>query len=311
MKKHFIAFMMPFLTLATGFAQEAAQDVPVKQDTKEISYWTDPASGDKRLLNKSKFRDNWFVGLQGRRLLFLGTHTSSSGFFDQFRPAGALSIGKWIAPAGGIRLQGFYGSNAGRASNDKPYYWDAMGVGLDGLFNFTNLFCGYEEDRTFNLIGILGAGYEHTANFSKRTWNDGIYNTESQDLLSIRLGLMAKFRLGKAWDFNLEITNSLLDDSFDGWEGEGSNDRWMAMSTYWQVSATVSKIITAHGNSPTPAATCRNMTKQTPKSTACVKPTKRQLLLSQRLRQKWWKAIISVRLSRLTMLPPQSTNYRK
>lgn len=58
MKKHFIAFMMPFLTLATGFAQEAAQDVPVKQDTKEISYWTDPASGDKRLLNKSKFRDN-------------------------------------------------------------------------------------------------------------------------------------------------------------------------------------------------------------------------------------------------------------
>ena len=29
MKKHFIAFMMPFLTLATGFAQEAAQDVPV------------------------------------------------------------------------------------------------------------------------------------------------------------------------------------------------------------------------------------------------------------------------------------------
>ena len=34
MKKHFIAFMMPFLTLATGFAQEAAQDVPVKQDTR-------------------------------------------------------------------------------------------------------------------------------------------------------------------------------------------------------------------------------------------------------------------------------------
>ena len=45
MKKHFIAFMMPFLTLATGFAQEAAQDVPVKQDTKEISYWTTLQAG--------------------------------------------------------------------------------------------------------------------------------------------------------------------------------------------------------------------------------------------------------------------------
>ena len=72
MKKHFIAFMMPFLTLATGFAQEAAQDVPVKQDTKEISYWTDPASGGKRLLNKSKFRDNWFVGLQAGALYSWG-----------------------------------------------------------------------------------------------------------------------------------------------------------------------------------------------------------------------------------------------
>ena len=85
----------------------------------------------------------------------------------------------------------------------------------------------------------------------------------------------------------------------------------MAMSTYWQVSATVSKIITAHGNSPTPAATCRNMTKQTPKSTAWREANKAAALLSQRLRQKWWKAIISVRLSRLTMLPPQSTNYRE
>ena len=311
MKKHFIAFMMPFLTLATGFAQEAAQDVPVKQDTKEISYWTDPASGDKRLLNKSKFRDNWFVGLQAGAFYSWGTHTSSSGFFDQFRPAGALSIGKWIAPAGGIRLQGFYGSNAGRASNDKPYYWDAMGVGLDGLFNFTNLFCGYEEDRTFNLIGILGAGYEHTANFSKRTWNDGIYNTESQDLLSIRLGLMAKFRSVKRGTLILKSRTVCLTTHSTVGKAKVQTTAGMAMSTYWQVSATVSKIITAHGNSPTPAATCRNMTKQTPKSTACVKPTKRQLLLSQRLRQKWWKAIISVRLSRLTMLPPQSTNYRK
>ena len=41
MKKHFIAFMMPFLTLATGFAQEAAQDVPVKQDTKETTGLSD------------------------------------------------------------------------------------------------------------------------------------------------------------------------------------------------------------------------------------------------------------------------------
>ena len=308
MKKHFIAFMMPFLTLATGFAQEAAQDVPVKQDTKEISYWTDPASGGKRLLNKSKFRDNWFVGLQAGALYSWGTHTSSSEFFDQFRPAGALSIGKWIAPAGGIRLQGFYGSNAGRASNDKPYYWDAMGAGLDGLFNFTNLFCGYEEDRTFNLIGILGAGYEHTANFSRRTWNDGMYNTESQDLLSIRLGLMAKFRLGKAWDFNLEITNSLLDDSFDGWEGEGSNDRW---DGHVNILAGVSYRFKNHNGSRQFTYARRDMSKYDEANAEINRLREANKAAATPVTKIETKATISVRLSRLTMLQPQSTNYRK
>lgn len=221
MKKHFITFMMTFLTLSAGFAQEEALNVPVNQETKENSYWTDPSNGNKRLLNKSKFSDNWFIGLQAGTFYSWGTNTSNAGFFDQFRPAGALSVGKWIAPAGGFRLQGFYGNNAGKASNYKAYHWDAMGVGLDGLFNFTNLFCGYEEDRTFNLIGILGAGYEHTGNYSEYAPSD-----KAQDLLSIRLGLMANFRLSTAWDLNVEITNSLLDDSFDGWDGQGSNNRW-------------------------------------------------------------------------------------
>ena len=38
MKKHFIAFMMPFLTLATGFAQEAAQDVDRKSTRLNSSH---------------------------------------------------------------------------------------------------------------------------------------------------------------------------------------------------------------------------------------------------------------------------------
>ena len=185
-----------------------------------------------------------------------------------------------------------------------------MGVGLDGLFNFTNLFCGYEEDRTFNLIGILGAGYEHTANFSKRTWNDGIYNTESQDLLSIRLGLMAKFRLGKAWDLILKSRTVCLTTHSTVGKAKVQTTAGMAMSTYWQVSATVSKIITL-----TQFTYARRDMSKYDEANAEInrlrEANKRQLLLSQRLRQKWWKAIISVRLSRLTMLPPQSTNYRK
>lgn len=119
---------------------------------------------------------------------------------------------------------------------------------------------------------------------------------------------MAKFRLGKVWDFNLEITNSLLDDSFDGWEAaKVQTTAGMAMSTYWQVSATVSKIITAHGNSPYARHDMSKYDEANAEINRLREANKAAALLSQRLRQKWWKAIISVRLSRLTMLPPQST----
>lgn len=226
MKKTFIAFMMPFLACAAGFAQEEDLSASVTPQDSESTYWTDPSVGNKRLLNKSKFRDNWFIGLQAGALYTWGTNTSDAGVFDQIRPGGAISLGKWLAPAGGFRIQGFYGNHVGQAGNSKSYHWDAAGVALDGLFNFTNIFCGYRENRTFNLIGILGAGYEHTGNYSKRAWNDGLYALKSNDLLSIRLGLMANFRISTAWDFNVELSNSWLDDSFDGIDGKGSNNRW-------------------------------------------------------------------------------------
>ncbi len=230
MKKYFIAFMMPLLTLSVGYAQEKAEVAPVQQEVSDTPYWTDPTNGGKRLLNKSKFGDNWFVSLQAGGLYSWGTNISNSSFFDQVRPAAALSVGKWIAPAGGLRLQGSYGINSGYASNGGIYHWDAAGLALDGLFNFTNICCGYEEDRVFNLIGILGAGFEHTMDFSDKSWNtetqEQYFSTKSQNLLAIRLGLMANFRLSKAWDLNVEVINSVLDDSFDGWDGKGSNDRW-------------------------------------------------------------------------------------
>lgn len=226
MKKTFIAFMMPFLACTTGFAQEEGVAASATPQDSVPTYWTDPVAGNKRLLNKSKFGDNWFIGLQAGGLYTWGTNTSDAKFFDQIRPAAAISIGKWLAPAGGFRVQGTFGDHSGRTAKGGMYHWMAGGVALDGLFNFTNIFCGYEEDRPFNLIGILGVGYEHTFGFSDRDWNKGDFDPNSTDLLSVRLGLMANFRISEAWDFNVEVTNSWLDDSFDGIDGEGSNNRW-------------------------------------------------------------------------------------
>lgn len=227
MKKTFIAIILPFLACFGVLAQEGSQSVPAgKGISTEPTYWVDSTANNQRLLNKSTFGDNWFIGLQLGTAYTWGTNTSESSFFKQFRPAAALSVGKWLAPAGGLRIQGFYGNNAGRAANSSVYHWDAAGVALDGLFNFTNIFYGYEESRKFNFIGLIGAGYEHTFDYSDHDWNNGLYDTDPTNLLALRIGVIANFRLSEAWDFNVEVTNNWLDDSYDGIYGKGSNNRW-------------------------------------------------------------------------------------
>lgn len=224
MKRIYLAFLMTFFVCLSGFAQTEA-DASALPETAESTYWTDSTANNQGILNKSEFKDNWFIGLHAGTLYSWGTHISSAPFFKQFRPIVAISGGKWVAPAGGVRLQGFFGTGAGRASNSLPFYWNAAGIAVDGLFNFTNLFCGYKENRFFNLIGVLGLGYEHTWSYSERDWNAGYFNTSPGNFLALRLGLIGNFRLNDAWDINVEILNNWLNDAYDGIEGQGSHNR--------------------------------------------------------------------------------------
>lgn len=232
MKKIFLAFIMPFLACTAGFSQEEVQPEPVKAQGL-TTYWVDSTANNKRLLNKSKFGDNWFIGIHAGGRYSWGTNVGGASVLEQIQPSVALSVGKWLAPAGGLRIQGFFGGNSGRDISQRLYHFKSVGVAIDGLFNFTNLFCGYEEDRVFNLIGFLGAGYEHSGWFSDRSWNTSDYRnsgsgykTKGSNLISARVGLIANFRLSDAWSFNVEASNSWLDDSYDGRDAACSLHKW-------------------------------------------------------------------------------------
>jgi hypothetical protein len=219
MKKSCLVFILPLLAALPVAAQE---NVPAG----ETIYWVDSQT-DGKILNKSTFGDNWFFSIGVGANLNWGSYQSEPSLTSRILPSGAIAIGKWFSPYVGARVQGVFNSSRGVAPNLKTFHYNSAGAYLDGLFNFTNLFCGFKEDRGFNLIGILGLGGEKTLGFSERSWNpaDAMFKDEGDIFLAGRIGLQAAFRLSEAWDLNVEATNAWVDDKHDGvltsirWDG--------------------------------------------------------------------------------------------
>ena len=212
MRKIYLMFAMLCFACTVGFAQET-----------ETVYWVD-STNNAKVLNPSKFRDNWFIGLHAGSFYSWGSNTSGAGFFKQLRPAFGLSFGKMVHPAGGFRLQAALGQNRGETEDGQGYKWGAVAGYVDGMFNLTNIFCNYKEGRRFNLLAIIGLGVERTFSFADKSWfSIHDINNEASTSFALRAGLMGKFRLNNAWDFTVEAVNNWIDDSFDG---QTTNNRY-------------------------------------------------------------------------------------
>lgn len=92
-----------------------------------------------------------------------------------------LTFGKWFAPTVGLRA-GITGLNAYKSNKFTVLHFDVM-------WNVTNQFWGYKEDRCYNLVPYFSAGLL-TAN--GRDFTDGF-------------GLLNKFRLSNSFDLNLDL----------------------------------------------------------------------------------------------------------
>ncbi|MBQ8521860.1 MAG: hypothetical protein IJ456_10945 [Bacteroides sp.] len=211
MKKIYLTLVSALFACATGFAQ-----TEITAET-ETTYWVD-STNNAKILNKAQFQDNWYVGVHAGGLFSWGSNTSGAGFFEQIRPAAALSVGKMFGPAGGMRLQALIGSNRGETENGKGYIWENVAGYLDGVFNLTNIFNHYVEGRKFELLGIVGVGLEHTFGFSDKSWNtdESMFKTDNTTSVALRAGLMGKIRLSETLDLNIEAVNNWIDDSYDG-----------------------------------------------------------------------------------------------
>ena len=222
-QKIFLALMMPFLFLTGISAQETSKETvsTVADNGPGMVYWVDSVSNFKKVLSPNKFRDNWFISVNAGTFFTFADNGGTADFGEKIQPAAGLSVGKWFAPWGGLRLWGMYGRGFGHTWEprmDKNYHWSMINGYVDAMFNLHNLFFGYKESRKFQLMALLGVGVEHNFGFDKDPWTvEYKLNTNNNTLAGFRTGLMGSFRLNEKFALNVEASVNCVDDSYDGW----------------------------------------------------------------------------------------------
>lgn len=176
---------------------------------------------DKYKVETNKFWSNWFISVGGGAQMLFGDHEKQMKFADRLSPALDVAIGKWFTPGIGIRFM-YSGlswkgvTQNGAYGNGKVYdaskwleeqeanYFNVHG---DVLFNLSNLLCGYNEKRIWNVSPYVGLGWARMLDEPKT------------NELTASLGLINSFRLCSSLDLQVDVRGSFVNDRFDGETG--------------------------------------------------------------------------------------------
>ena len=200
----------------------AAVAVPVCAQTEQTVAMEETIeySDDKYKVETNHFWDNWFVTVGAGGGLFLGDHDRQIGLGKRISPALDIEVGKWFTPGLGLRL-GYNGLSAkgatrwsaAHSTGEQVPGWNGgmdyskfkyFNLHADVLFNVSNLFWGYNENRIWNSSPYASVGW-------MRTWEAPTVGN-----ITMSIGWLNTFRLNKALDLNLDLRGTLVDDAMDG-----------------------------------------------------------------------------------------------
>ena len=165
------------------------------------------------------FWDNWEVSAG------FGTGTAFSNGdnygprSDRFGFEGNLSVTKWLHPVFGMRaqLQGGWFNNFD--SQIGKMTWPYMFGHVDFMVNASNWIGGYRADRAWYAVPFAGFGYM-ASNFTDRSQRENA--SGSRQDFAFTAGLLSKFRLSPAFDFNIELKGLLTKSGICPAEMNGS-----------------------------------------------------------------------------------------
>lgn len=113
-----------------------------------------------------------------------GAPKNRPGYYFEF------SIGDWVTPVHGWRINAATGRHTVRSGYDQPAFGS---VSADYLVNFSSLLRGYNSSRTFEMIGGLGLEYQ-------RIHSKGAHS----NIVGFRASLQSRFNLGSGLYMYLE-----------------------------------------------------------------------------------------------------------
>ena len=217
-KKTFVA-ALAMLAAGSGWAQTEQTD-NVKEQVEYTS--------SKYQVETNHFWDNWFITAGAGPQIFFGDHDRQIGVGKRISPALQVAIGKWFTPEMGVRItySGLSAKGATRwgmahSTGEQVSGWGSglyyskfkfFNVHADALFNFSNIFCGYNAKRIWNSTPYVGVGW-------MRTWE-----SPTAGNITMNVGWINSFRLCDALDFNIDIHAALVDDAIDGETGQAKFD---------------------------------------------------------------------------------------
>ena len=207
MQKKLLLLLFSCLVCAATFAQ-------TETETKDIVYNGAGAAGD-----------DWYIDMQlGGDVLFnqdIKDVDASNGL----RLNTSLSIGKWIMPYFGLRLQmkSMWWKGAASATNASQWGFDVaqfsplsdgsveynifyLNPHLDFTLSIMNCVKGgWTASQKWDIIPFLGIGYMHVFEAN---------GVPAANCLTGHFGLQGKYRLNDNWDVNLELATAFMPDFY-------------------------------------------------------------------------------------------------
>ena len=182
--------------------------------------------------NVYTFQKHWFLDLQGGAQYTLG----EAKFGDLISPNVQLGLGYQFNPVFGMRLQvnGWQSKGGWAAYRDKigdepfsaDYKFKYVAPGLDFMFNLSNLFCGWNPNRVFNVTAFVGGGANIAwGNDEANKIGAHIKDLDKYNLLYLwdgtkvrpfgRAGLDLEFKVSKSVSIMLEGNANITTDKYN------------------------------------------------------------------------------------------------
>ncbi len=206
MKKLFVILMVSVF----GFSAYAQDETVIQIQNSKGPYIT------------AGIWDNWFVTAGGGIQVYFGESDTHGDFSDRIAPALDISVGKWITPSVGMRLQ-YSGLKAkgwtdgllpySHGSADAGGYYkekfNTMNLHADLLWNVSNQFGGENQYRFWSFVPYVGFGLAHSSG-----------NGNSKDELAANAGLLHNIRLSDAFDISIDMRAMFVNQRFAYTTGE-------------------------------------------------------------------------------------------